>query len=98
MTRCEKYAFSALLEAAKPDVAIEIGTYKGGSLQVISRKAKRVYSLDISPDCKATLGPQFPNVEFLTGDSPTLLPPLLERIKTNNESLGFVLIDGDHST
>jgi hypothetical protein len=97
MTRCEKYAFASLIESADPDVAIEIGTYKGGSLQVISKKAKRVYSIDTSPECKETLGEHFDNVEFLTGDSKQLLPSLLDRIRNKNESLGFVLIDGDHS-
>lgn len=98
MTRCEKYAFAALLDVAKPDVAIEIGTYKGGSLQVISQKARQVYSLDISPDCESTLGPLFDNVEFLTGNSQEMLPPLLNRLAEEQQSLGFVLIDGDHST
>lgn len=98
MTRCEKYAFAALLDVARPQVAIEIGTYKGGSLQVIADKAQQVYSLDISPDCEATLGARFDNVEFLTGDSQELLPPLLQRLTDEQQQLGFVLIDGDHST
>jgi Methyltransferase domain len=98
MTRCEKYAFASLLEIAKPDVAIEIGTYKGGSLQIISQNAKRVYSIDKSPEYKEALSAHFANVELLTGNSRQLLPPLLDRIKAKNESLGFVLIDGDHST
>lgn len=98
MTRCEKYAFASLIEIANPEVAIEIGTYKGGSLQVISKKARKVYSIDISAEYQATLGKHFDNVEFLTGDSKQLLPSLLDRIKNRNESLGFVLIDGDHST
>jgi hypothetical protein len=98
MTRCEKYAFASLIQVADPDVAIEIGTYKGGSLQVISRGARKVYSIDTSADCKDKLGDQFGNVEFLTGDSRQLLPSLLNRIGTSGEKLGFVLIDGDHST
>lgn len=98
MTRCEKYAFASVIEIANPYVAIEIGTYKGGSLQIISKKAKRVYSIDTSPECKETLGEHFDNVEFLTGDSKQLLSSLLNRIRDKNESLGFVLIDGDHST
>jgi hypothetical protein len=98
MTRCEKYAFAKLLEIAKPDVAIEIGTYKGGSLQLVSKFAKKVYSLDISPECKEVLGPKFPNVEFLTGDSKQLIANVLRQIESSGQSLGFVLIDGDHST
>ncbi len=97
MTRCEKFAFASLIEIANPDVAIEIGTYTGGSLQIISKTAKKVYSIDIHK-CKEALSKQFDNVEFLTGDSKQLLPLLLNRIEEKKESLGFVLIDGDHST
>jgi len=98
MSRAERYAFIALLETAKPDIAIEVGTYKGGSLQVIAQSARKVYSLDISPDAREQLSPKFSNVEFLTGDSQQLLPPLLDQISASAERLGFVLIDGDHST
>jgi hypothetical protein len=87
-----------LVEFAKADVAIEIGTYKGGSLQVISSRAKKVYSLDINPDCKEQLGHRFPNVEFRTGDSNKMIASVLENIRNNGEKLGFVLIDGDHTT
>lgn len=97
MTRCEKYAFVALVEAAKPEIAIEVGTYRGGSLQVIAKSARKVYSIDSSPECKAALEDHFSNVEFLTGDSKQLLPSLLSRISAQNGALGFVLIDGDHS-
>jgi hypothetical protein len=37
-------------------------------------------------------------MEFLTGDSTQILPSLLAKMEEKNESLGFVLIDGDHST
>ena len=97
MTRCEKYGFSSLLEAAKPKVAIEVGTYKGGSLQVIAGHAAKVYSIDTSPNPKHQLEHRFENVEFLTGDSKKLLPELLKAISDRGEQLGFVLIDGDHS-
>lgn len=98
MTRCEKYAFHQLLQIARADVAIEIGTYKGGSLQLVSKYANKVYSLDISPTCKEELGPRFANVEFLTGDSKAMVADVLQQIKQEQRSLGFVLIDGDHST
>jgi hypothetical protein len=41
MTRWEKYGFSSILEASNPKVAIEIGTHKGGSLQVIAKYAEK---------------------------------------------------------
>lgn len=98
MTRAERYAFASIIETARPDVAIEVGTYKGGSLQVLSMAARKVYSLDISVCPKESLESRFENVEFLTGDSRKLLPALLTQITKSGERLGFVLIDGDHST
>ena len=98
MTRCEKYAFAALLDTAHPEVAIEIGTYKGGSLYQISRNAEIVHSVDISPDCRELLGHHFNNVEFHTGKSAELIPEILQKIKQQGGNLGFVLIDGDHTT
>ena len=98
MTRCEKYAFASILEAARPEVAIEIGTYRGGSLQLIAEHAEKVYSIDTSSESKELLGNHFDNVEFITGDSKQWIPTVLEKITDAKEKLGFVLIDGDHST
>lgn len=98
MTRCEKYAFNKILEHANPEIALEIGTYKGGSLQVIAKVAQKVFSLDINSKSQDALKPLFKNVEFLSGDSKTLLPTLLARLETDRAPLGFVFIDGDHST
>jgi hypothetical protein len=98
MTRCEKYAFNKILEHAKPEIALEIGTYKGGSLQVIAHVAQKVFSLDINSKSQDALKPLFKNVEFLSGDSKILLPSLLSRLEAERAPLGFVLIDGDHST
>jgi hypothetical protein len=94
MTRWEKFGFASILEVAKPKLAIEIGTYKGGSLQVISKYADRVYSIDTDPSLRSRL--QLPNVEYLTGDSRQIVPRLLQSLE--GKELGFVLIDGDHST
>jgi len=98
MTRWEKYGFASILKAANPKVAIEIGTYQGGSLQVIARYAQKVYSIDLDASLKDRLGQELSNVEFLAGDSRQILPTLLNRITEHGEELGFVLIDGDHST
>ena len=97
MTRCEKYAFASILEAARPAVAIEIGTYKGGSLQLIAEHAEKVYSIDTSSEPQELLGDHFDNVEFITGDSKQMIPTVLKKITDAKEKLGFVLIDGDHS-
>lgn len=97
MTRCEKFALSSLVAHANPKVALEVGTYRGGSLQILSAKAEKVYSLDINPESQNALKPKFSNVEFLAGDSRVLLPNLIEKLQSESEPLGFVLIDGDHS-
>lgn len=97
MSLAEKFILNALLDYAKPDVAIEVGTYEGGSLQVISKYARKVYALDIDPHIEDKLKSQFSNVEFIIGDSSQTLPKLVEQINAAGERVGFVLIDGEHS-
>ncbi len=97
MSRAEAFALIMLLRELTPDYAIEIGTSQGGSLSVISRFAKRVYSIDIDPTCHERLGLQYPNTEFIAGHSQEILPPLLRQLQEAEHSLEFVLIDGDHS-
>ena len=97
MTRCEKYAFYNLLAHIKPKTAIEIGSFKGGSLQVISEFSEKVYSIDITDKHRHEYKDSFVNVEYVTGDSRILIPEVLRKIDSQNESLEFVLIDGDHT-
>jgi hypothetical protein len=97
MSGPERTALVQLLDRIRPPVAIEVGTHQGGSLQVIAPRAGRVYSIDINPLVAASLQGRFPNVEFRTGDSATVLPALLREIEASGAELGFVLIDGDHT-
>lgn len=97
MTRNERYCFTKLLEKLKPKVAIEIGSFDGGSLQVISKHSEKVYALDIDVTLKDRLKGKFDNVTFLIGDSKEILPKLIKELQQHNESIEFVLIDGDHS-
>ena len=97
MSASEKVGLTFVLEHLKPQVSIEIGTKYGGSLQAISRLSERVYSIDIDPEVPKRLDGLFPNVEFLTGPSDEILPPLLQRIEREGGKLGFALVDGDHS-
>ncbi len=96
MTRNERYCLITLLERIRPQIAIEIGTHKGGSLQVLSQFSEKIYSIDVNPNVKKELNGTFDNVDFLIGDSKKILPSLFVRdeIKANIE---FILIDGDHS-
>ncbi len=97
MTSAERATLFFLLSQINPQCSIEIGSSNGGSLAVLSQFSQIVYSLDIDPTCKTRLGPRFSNVEFITGDSRATLVPLLHRLQTENSTLEFVLIDGDHT-
>jgi hypothetical protein len=96
MVNAEKLALLNLLKEIKPDIAIEIGTRKGGSLQLISALSKTVYSLDIDKEV-TKLATDFPNVNFVTGDSKETLPALLKKLESDGQQPDFILIDGDHS-
>ena len=49
MTNCERFALSGLLKRLQPKLSLEIGTYMGGSLQVLARFSQAVISVDIDP-------------------------------------------------
>ena len=98
MSNWEKHSFISIVQQLKPEVAIEIGNADGGSLQVLNKLVPKVYALDLYEEVHQKLKPQFPNIEFHTGDSKQILPALLKSIKEKNEKLGLVLIDGDHTT
>lgn len=93
----ERLALVAVLQNLRPDVAIEVGTHSGGSLAVLSRFSRRVFSLDVNPSSSEYLAGRFPNVEFIVGDSKRELPPILEDLEQTQTGITFVLIDGDHS-
>tara|TARA_B100000900_G_C20587498_1_gene720221 strand:- start:237 stop:1013 length:777 start_codon:yes stop_codon:yes gene_type:complete len=97
MSRAEKYCLIEILRKINPEVAIEVGTYKGGSLQVLSKFSKTVHSIDISPEPKKFLNSKFNNVKFHVGDSNKLLDELISKIKLENKKIEFILIDGDHT-
>jgi hypothetical protein len=98
MTPAERIGLIFLLEHLKPKVAIEIGTMHGGSLQVLSRFCDYVYSIDTDPGVVRRLEGKFTNVEYLTGRSDEVLPPLISRLNQEHAQLSFALVDGDHST
>ena len=98
MSPAEQTALVYLLENLRPQVAIEIGTRFGGSLQVLSKYCGKVYSLDIDPEVPERLAGKHTNVEFIIGSSSQTLPALLARLQAEGTGVGFVLVDGDHST
>ena len=96
MGPAEQIVSMALLQSLRPKVAIEIGTFYGGFLTMLSHFAVKVYSIDIDPEVSKRLAGKFDNVEYIIGDSTDVLPPLLEKLR--DKELGFILVDGDHST
>jgi len=97
MSRVETIVLDGLLRTIRPTVAIEVGTFQGGSAELIARHAVHVYSIDISPTPRERLQDDFDAVTFLTGPSATVLPSLLRTLSDSDTPVEFVLIDGDHS-
>lgn len=97
MSLSEKAAILYLLSKLdKHSVALEIGSYKGGLLRVLSQHFDKVYSLDI--DHSAIVDKeQYDSVVWVEGDSKETLPSLIQEINASGEDVGFILIDGDHS-
>jgi precorrin-6B methylase 2 len=77
------------------NVAIEIGSYCGGFLKYLAKQFKTVYSLDI--DFSRLDKSEYDNVVWIQGDSKETLPKLVEQFNERNESVNFVMIDGDHN-
>ncbi len=97
MSRSEKYCMINLLESLKPDHSLEIGTYQGGSTQVLSKFSKQVTTIDISDSPKKLLEDKFDNVSFVINESHKVLNDLFGEIEAKGDQLNFVLVDGDHT-
>ncbi len=98
MSLVEKLTLTAILRRLRPQLALEIGTYEGGSLQVLSTYSQAVISLDINPAVAEKLDGRFSNAEFRSGTSVHLLPDLVASFNRAGKTPQFVLVDGDHST
>lgn len=97
MSVAEQFTLVGLLERTRPEVAIEIGTHFGGSLQVLDKFCGRVHSIDVDPEVRAQLASRFERVCFHTGSSRELIPRVLSEIEQGGGKLGFILVDGDHT-
>jgi hypothetical protein len=96
MSPGERAAVKGVLGELQPAVAIEIGTAQGGSLRRIAAAAGHVHAFDESPP-PVDLA-ELTNVTFHTGDSHELLPEALEQLERSGARVGFVLVDGDHTS
>jgi glycosyltransferase involved in cell wall biosynthesis len=96
MNHAERLAFLRVIDELKPRCAIEIGTYRGGSLSALSRASDVVFSIDIDASVAERFA-DFHNVRFLTGSSQALLPELLNELQRQDLDPEFVLVDGSHT-
>ncbi len=96
MNNSEKMALTAILSRHIPRCSIEIGTYKGGSLSLLSQFSNMIFSIDPDPTVSEQCG-FFNNVTFLTGLSKDSLPLLLKSLEYEQVPVDFILLDGDHS-
>src|ERR1700738_2086427 len=64
MSPAEQMGIIYLLGRLKPRVSIEMGTRFGGSLQVLAKLSKKVYSLDLDPEVPRRLAGKYANVEY----------------------------------
>ncbi len=95
MSRAERTSFLYLLDKIrKNSIAIEVGSYCGGSTRYLAENFNKVYSIDINHNNIANKN-NYNNVEWITGDSAEKLPWLINELKDND--ISFVLIDADHS-
>ncbi len=96
MSAAEKFALVGLVRRLQPAVALEIGTHRGGSLQVLAAHCGVVHAIDIDPTVKERLSGRFPSAHFHIGPSREQIPAVLAEVEAGKEPLGFILVDGDH--
>lgn len=96
MNHAERSAMRAVLERVRPRFAIEVGTFRGGSLSLISQYCESVFSLDIDPTIPTRLK-GIKNAQFIIGPSAQTLPPLLKGLSNAKIEPELILIDADHS-
>ena len=96
MMDCERIALTGVLARLRPQAALEIGVYYGGSLLLATQFAKHVIAIDIDP-AVTTRFHRPPNAELLVGNSREMIPRALSRLEAMRLPLQYVLIDADHS-
>lgn len=95
MSYAERMALIHLVDKLpSKKVCIEIGTFYGGSLDILSKRFEKVYSVDLNHNYVDKS--RYNNVVWITGDSIDTLPNLIEQLNNNGEELSFILIDGNH--
>jgi hypothetical protein len=89
----EQAALIGVLSALKPQVSLELGTFRGGSLAHIAAHSREVHTFDLASHTAEVL----PNVCYHLGDTRTTVPPLLRQFEEGSRNIDFVFVDADHS-
>jgi hypothetical protein len=93
MSYGEQAALAGILSKLEPRLALELGTFRGGSLASIAAYSEEVHTFDLASHVTNSL----PNVTYHIGDSRTTLPRVLDELAKAHRQIDFVLVDGDHS-
>jgi hypothetical protein len=93
----ERYVLEGVLCDLRPELAIEVGTARGGSLRRIAAHAREVHSFDVDPGVAAVVA-ALPNATAHIGDSRETLPAFLAGAERDGRNVDFALVDGDHSS
>jgi Methyltransferase domain len=92
----ERFAFEGLLAQLTPRIAVEIGTWEGGSLRRIAAHAEHVHAFDIDersvPHAEA-----LDNATLHLGDATVEVPRVLAELHARGEAVDFALVDGLHT-
>lgn len=91
----ERYAFEGLLSQLRPRIAVEIGTWEGGSLRRLAAHADTVHAFDIDPRAQPHAD-ALDNVALHLGDSAVEVPRVLGELAAAGQEVDFALVDGLH--
>jgi hypothetical protein len=86
-----------LLQLSRPRVILEIGARFAGTTALFSQVAEHVYVVDIDPGVRDRCKP-LSNVTVMIGNSPDIIPGLIDRMNAQHGGWDFALVDGDHTT
>src|SRR5436190_23786332 len=76
MSYGEQAALAGILSILNPHLALELGTFRGGSLAPIAAHSTEVHTFDLASHVSEAL----PNVTYHIGDSHIILPRVLSEL------------------
>lgn len=92
----ERFAFEGLLAQLAPRIAVEIGTWEGGSLRRIAPHAGHVHAFDVD-ERSVPHAAALPNATLHLGDAAVEVPRVLAELHARGEAVDFALVDGLHT-